>query len=62
MSLENGTAMQIQDHACTPSASEGAKAGSERETLSVLPASRFAPVPIRGEPLSATIIRDRGER
>jgi hypothetical protein len=26
------------------------------------PSSRFSPVPIQGEPLSATIIRDRGER
>ena len=33
----------------------------ELEVDSDQPASRFSPVPILGEPLSATIIRDRGE-
>jgi len=47
---------------CWPFGEEGAEVGSEQQTRPDQPISRFNPVPIQGEPLSATIIRDRGER
>ena len=46
---------------CWPFADIGAEK-SEQKAPSDQPVSRFNPISIRGEPLSATIIRDRGER
>jgi hypothetical protein len=46
---------------CWPFGDEGSET-AELELPTSQPVSRFSPVPIRGEPLSETIIRDRGER
>jgi hypothetical protein len=42
-------------------ASLGRESEASQRVGQIQPASRFNPVPIRGEPLSATIIRNRGE-
>jgi hypothetical protein len=46
---------------CWPFGDEGSET-AELEVPTSQPVSHFNPVPIRGEPLSETIIRDRGER
>jgi len=51
----------LVNQACWPFGDEGVET-AESESVSVEPLSHFSPVPIRGESLSETIIRDRGER
>jgi hypothetical protein len=46
---------------CWPFGDEGSEV-SEQKADAEQPVSRFNPIPIRGEPLSETIIRGRGER